>query len=472
MSLPHFRFLALLFVMLPLAVQAAERVALVIGNNTYDKTKPARTAPNLVNAIGDAEAVRAMLMEKLGFKEEDVIHGKDLGRVEIHKKLEEFRRKAAGAKLALIYYAGHGMESLDGTANFILPVDVETGGVAQSDAVLRASGIDLGAELRLLGQAAPAAAKVVIMDCCRDRPATRNAVAPRGGGLAAVAEDAIPAGTLIVLAAAPGQTAEDGRKQGPLAAALLEILAVPGRNLLDGFYAAGDKVEELTQGRQVVWLKAEGSARVFRELTLIPAGKIAPAQAERIARMLEDATAQFNRGDYAAAYKTAGEVVELDPGNAWGWNLKGGGAINLREFAEAVFCFTTAHRLVPQNAEILFNLAECHYVQHSWQSAERRFADLIGKQELGEEYVLLARFKILVCRAKLGDLAEARKIAAAFAADPRTALQADFARAVLLFEDAKAAEARKLIAPHRGSKDAAAYNDSLMEAEYTEGRPK
>lgn len=255
-------------------LSAAERVALVIGNNTYDKSKPAEERPNLRNAVQNAEAVRAMLVGKLGFAAEDVVYGKDLGKVATLQLLEKFRAKAATAKVAMIYYAGHGMESLDGTTNFIIPVDARTSEVAASDAQLRGDGVDVGAELQLLGRAAPGAAKVIMLDCCRDRPSGRNLGAVRGGGLTPVAEDAIPAGTLVMLAAAPGREASDGKKHGPFTEALLEALPVPERTMLDSFFALSDGVKELTRGRQMVWMKWDGSAEEFRKQVLIRGGGV------------------------------------------------------------------------------------------------------------------------------------------------------------------------------------------------------
>lgn len=259
---------------------AAERVALVIGNNTYDQTKPANSPPNLLNAVGDAEAVQGLLTGKLGFKAEDVVLARNLNGLETREKLEQFRAKAAAAQLAVIYYAGHGMESLDRTTNFMIPVDADPVKTAASDAHLRSVGINIDEELRLLARAAPRTAKVLLMDCCRDRPAERNLGVRSGGGLVLMADDAIPAGTLVMLAASPGGQASDGKKRGPFAQALVEVLPLPDQTLFESFFKLSDKVEDLTQGRQIPWLKTDGSARAFREMVLVR-GNAGPPEPRR-----------------------------------------------------------------------------------------------------------------------------------------------------------------------------------------------
>lgn len=240
-----------------------ERVALVIGNNAYP------TAP-LANAVNDASAIRDLLIGSLGFPQPYVYFATDTDRLTFFELFETFKQAAASADIVLVYYAGHGMESLDGKENFLIPVDIDVAAAVKSEAALRSSGINLMTLITELAEATNAA-KLVLMDCCREHPAGRGG-SRAGGGLVTYADDAIPADTLMILAAAPKKVASDGTGHGPFTEALIEVLPQGGLNLMDAFFAVSDKVQEATQQQQVPWMKFDGSGRVFREQSFLAAG--------------------------------------------------------------------------------------------------------------------------------------------------------------------------------------------------------
>src|SRR4051812_19842251 len=91
---------------------ADKRVALVIGNAAY------RNVSALKNPANDAAAVVAMF-KKAGFDSVDT--RLNLTGPEMRRALREFGNKTRDADVAVIYYAGHGIE-LDG-ANYLIPVD-------------------------------------------------------------------------------------------------------------------------------------------------------------------------------------------------------------------------------------------------------------------------------------------------------------------------------------------------------------
>ena len=91
---------------------ADKRVALVIGNSSY------RTVAKLSNPANDAAAVAAMF-KSAGF--DSVDSRLNLNANEMRKALREFGSRTRDADVAVIYYAGHGIE-LDGT-NYLIPVD-------------------------------------------------------------------------------------------------------------------------------------------------------------------------------------------------------------------------------------------------------------------------------------------------------------------------------------------------------------
>src|SRR5512146_986471 len=107
------RVVALLLLCLVWAMpaHAARRAALIIGNATY------ANAATLANTISDARRV-AEAAQKAGFT---VTLATDLSKDSFNQALRQFRDQADGADVAMVYYAGHGIEG--GGKNWLLPVD-------------------------------------------------------------------------------------------------------------------------------------------------------------------------------------------------------------------------------------------------------------------------------------------------------------------------------------------------------------
>src|SRR5262245_4387679 len=98
---------------LPGPAFAQGRVALIIGNSTYARV------PSLPNPAHDAGDVAGAL-ERLGFAVKTVT---DANFDRMRRSLLEFARAAQSAEMAVLYFAGHGVE-IDGN-NWLLPTDVE-----------------------------------------------------------------------------------------------------------------------------------------------------------------------------------------------------------------------------------------------------------------------------------------------------------------------------------------------------------
>src|SRR5665213_1941780 len=113
LSALHRLFLAAALLLLCQPAWAGKRVALVVGNAAY------QNAPTLPNPVNDG-AVIATTLRDAGF---DVDSRHDLSAVEMRRALRDFSDRARDADIALIYYAGHGLE-VDGN-NYLIPIDAK-----------------------------------------------------------------------------------------------------------------------------------------------------------------------------------------------------------------------------------------------------------------------------------------------------------------------------------------------------------
>jgi uncharacterized caspase-like protein len=219
------------------AALADKRVALVIGNSAY------QNAPQLTNPAKDAAAVADML-RKANF---DVVESvRDADNQDMRRTLREFSDKSQNADVAVVYFAGHGIE-VDGQ-NYLIPTDA----VLQRDRDVFDEAISLE---RILQTVEPAKQlRLVILDACRDNPFTKSmkrvsALRSLNRGLIAV--EPMKANTLIAYAAKGGSTAEDGDGgNSPFATALLKHLPTPGLDLRQAFGLVRDDVMKATDNKQ------------------------------------------------------------------------------------------------------------------------------------------------------------------------------------------------------------------------------
>ncbi len=219
------------------SASAGKRVALVIGNSTY------QNAPRLPNPANDAAAVAAML-EGANFEVEPKF---DLSATSLRKTLREFADRTRDADVAVVYFAGHGVE-LDG-ANYLVPVDatLETDGDVLDETV----PLD-----RVLFAVEPARQlRLVILDACRvnlfvDRM-RRGAAASRSTSRGLARVEPTTANTLIAFAAKAGSTASDGSSSNsPFVKALIEYLPRPGLDVRRALGFVRDDVLKSTSNKQ------------------------------------------------------------------------------------------------------------------------------------------------------------------------------------------------------------------------------
>ena len=244
----------------------------VIGNSAY------KHVTRLQNPSNDAAVVVAML-KRAGFDSVDT--KLDLNVVDMRRALRDFGNTTRDADIAVIYYAGHGIE-LDGT-NYLIPVDavLET----DTDVLDETFALD-----RVLFAVEPAKQlRLVILDACRDNPFAKKmkrTVGSRtiGRGLAKV-EPSSP-NTMVAFAAKAGSTASDGDgKNSPFAAALVSHLAKPGLDLRKAFGFVRDDVLKATNNAQEPFVYGSLGGN---DVTLVPAAPVTAAPTDQDTAMRRD----------------------------------------------------------------------------------------------------------------------------------------------------------------------------------------
>ena len=254
--------LALVLLAAPLPASAAGRVALVVGNSTYEHIG---RLPNPANDAADLSAA----LRRLGF---DVTVAQDAGRPALTEALRAFTRRSAGADVALVFYAGHGME-MDGV-NYLLPVDARL----ERDTDVRYETVTLD---DVLASTAGAGLRLVILDACRNNPLARSmtrTVRTRNvsnGSFGDLDDALLGDETLVAYSAEAGTVADDGAgRNSPYAAALLAHLE---ERLEVGmlFRRVRERVLNATDGRQ----RPHEYHSLLREhyLGVAPAGGLASA---------------------------------------------------------------------------------------------------------------------------------------------------------------------------------------------------
>nr|WP_285670582.1 caspase family protein [Limibaculum sp. NKW23] len=206
----------------------------MIGNSDYAH------APRLENPVNDAADIAAAL-KAAGFEVETLI---DLEYDETRHALTSFGDRAEKAEVAVIYFAGHGIE-ID-RQNYLLPVDAAMKDAR--DVSFQAMPLDL------LQRAAEPAGRMslVIVDACRNNPFAKQletGTRSISRGLSMV----VPRGKnrLVAFAAKEGTIAEDGEgRNSPYAAALKQTLVEPGLEIGKLFRKVRDDVMLRTKGRQ------------------------------------------------------------------------------------------------------------------------------------------------------------------------------------------------------------------------------
>jgi uncharacterized caspase-like protein len=258
---------ALLFVMIGCASAEARRVALVIGNGAY------KTTVGLTNPVPDARAMAAKL-SALGF---DVVSGYDQDLTAMQRTVGDFARKAIGADLALMFYAGHGIQVRGD--NFLIPIDAKF----EDETALDFETVPVDFIMRQMSR--DVRVRVIILDACRNNPLARSLSRAMGPSRAAAVAEGLAEiriedpgeGTVIAFATSPGDVAFDGdTSHSPFTDALLQHIDAPNTPIQNVMTRVTRDVYTVTKQRQRPWVNASLIGEVYLNETAVPA---APAVA-------------------------------------------------------------------------------------------------------------------------------------------------------------------------------------------------
>ena len=168
---------------------AQKRVALVTGNSAY------KAVPKLINPENDATAI-GLLFKKAGFDAFEV--RQNLTNGDMRKVVRDFSESTKEADVAVVFFAGHGIEV--GASALKRDTDVEDEAFSLDRVLLL---LEPAKKLRL-----------AILDACRDNPfaaTVARMLASRSAGRGLAKVETQSSDTLIAYAAKAGSSALDGQ---------------------------------------------------------------------------------------------------------------------------------------------------------------------------------------------------------------------------------------------------------------------
>jgi len=228
--------LILLSLLTTLALTANDKVALVIGNKDYTNQTGLKNPINDAKLIGDT-------LDGMGY---DVLEAYNLKLDSLDDKLDDFIAKSQRAKIAVIYYAGHGL-GVNGK-NYLIPIGTENLSVSRLDKKLTS--------VNELKEAVSYASNfgVVMFDACRNsffKKSIRGLSSGRGSR-ALVQPTVQRANVLVSFSTQAGTIAKDdvgNGKHSPYALALSENLK-SNRDIRQVMGSIRERVFALTSNEQ------------------------------------------------------------------------------------------------------------------------------------------------------------------------------------------------------------------------------
>ncbi len=247
-----YRFSLFLFFITTASFASQNRVALVIGNNSYVKEP-------LKNAVNDAMDI-ATTLEELNFK---VIKIKNASHSKMEKAIRNFSKKISNGATGLFFFAGHGLQI--NNINYLIPSDNQ---LNSEDEIINHS-VNAQNILDIM-KSANNNMNIIILDACRNNPFDNT---PRSVGRNEInisrglAKMNPPMGSILAFSAEPGSVAYDGRGQrnGIYTGHLLKAMVKPHLAIEDVFKEVRRNVKQDTQSYKQPQLTREETLLVNLE---------------------------------------------------------------------------------------------------------------------------------------------------------------------------------------------------------------
>ncbi len=181
-------------------VKRPDDIAIIIGNRKYQKG-----VPPVSYSHRDADAVKAMLVNDLGFSPENIIDVRDAGQGAMrnvfgseksHKGQLWRYANTEGKSRIFVYYSGHGAPEISSRKAYLVPVDADP-------RALEISGYPLSLMYKNLKQV-PAKSVTVMLDACFSGDSSNGMLIKSASPLVVPTAPEIKAGNFAVLTASSG----------------------------------------------------------------------------------------------------------------------------------------------------------------------------------------------------------------------------------------------------------------------------
>ena len=213
----------------PIAPDTRRRLALVIGNNSY------QSMATLNNAVNDAREMTKAL-KQVNF---EVLSYENLDKRRMEDVMREFVGKLGRNDVGLFYFSGHGIQH--DNKNYLIPVRENV----KKTSDVPYEGVDVDRIMANLKDAQNSM-NIVILDACRSTLSDS-----RGGLSRGLTVIEAPQGSIIAFATSPGKTAADGDGgNSPYTKNLIRAMQLKGVQIEQVFKEVRQAVIKETNGEQ------------------------------------------------------------------------------------------------------------------------------------------------------------------------------------------------------------------------------
>ena len=186
-----------------------------------------------------------------------------------------------------------------------------------------------------------------------------------------------------------------------LSAFIIALSLISSLYAQDG--AADSTTEKKTSNTEVANPEA---LKLWQEFTNLP-----KEEREKFVIGINKVQNLFNQKRIFDALQKLDEVEKIFPNYPAALNIRGACYVEIRAFKKANKVFQDILKTSPNNPNVLFNLAEIDFVTKKWDSAHKRFKELIPILKPEQKAMIrLCEFKLFLCKLKLDRMDEAKAL--------------------------------------------------------------